>query len=178
MAPPPSGSLSESDSSQAAITIRRATVKDLQAIVKIWLNAVQVAQGLAPPPLQDVLNMFTNRLESQSNEYGFWVAEVNGAIGGWQGQQPCRPNPIMKWAEVTTYVSREHTGLGIATALLQSATERARSTTLTHLVGFIGRGNAAMTNFLESCGWQKVGVIPRARPNDPEFVYYVYVVPR
>ena len=146
-------------------------------MVKIWLNAVQIAQGLTPPPLEEVVTMFRTRLESQSNEYGFWVAEVDGSIAGWQGQQPCRPNPIMKWAEVTTYISMEHMGLGIAGALIRSATERARSTKLTHLVGFIGRGNDAMTSLLESCGWQKVGSVPKARLGDPEYLFYAYVVP-
>ena len=168
-----------STSPKTPISIRRATIKDLRPIVKIWLDAVQIGMGLTPPSSDEVLSTFQKRLEStQSSAYGHWVAEVDGSVAGWQGLQPCRPNPMMRWAESGTYVSMQYIGHGIGEALVKFATEHVKSTDLTHLVGFLGSRNEAMIKVVESCGWQKVGSVPRAKPSDPEALYYVYLVPQ
>jgi RimJ/RimL family protein N-acetyltransferase len=85
---------------------------------------------------------------------------------------------MMRWAESGTYVSMQHLGQGIGEALVKFATEHVRSTDLTHLVGFLGARNEAMIKVVESCGWQKVGSVPRAKSSDPEVLYYVYLVQR
>src|SRR5579863_7179461 len=105
---PPSSPAPAGAPRRAPLTMRRATMKDLHPIVKIWMNGVQMAQGLTPPPLDEVVNLFASRIESQSPVYGIWVAEVDGAVAGWQGLQACRPNPIMRWAESSTYISMQH----------------------------------------------------------------------
>src|ERR1700722_1945202 len=139
--------------SRRAPVIRRATIKDLRPVVKIWLDAVQLGLGLTPPSPSEVLATFQKRLEApEQTAYGHWVAEVDGDVAGWQGLQPCRPSPVMRWAESGTYVSRDYVGHGIGEALIKFATEHVNSTNLTHLVGFVGARNEAMGKFLESCG--------------------------
>jgi len=165
--------------SRKAPLIRRATIKDLRPVVKIWLDAVQLGMGLTPPSPNEVLATFQKRLEApEQTAYGHWVAEVDGDVAGWQGLQPCRPSPVMRWAESGTYVSRDYVGHGIGEALIKFATEHVNSTNLTHMVGFVGARNETMSKFLESCGWQKVGSVPRLKPSDPEYLYYVYLVPQ
>lgn len=173
-----SGSSLHSTSRTATPSIRRATIRDLRPMVKIWLDAVQLGMGLTPPSSNEVIDTFQKRLESQSTAYGHWVAEVDGSVAGWQGLLPCRPSPMMRWAESGTYVSMQHVGQGIPEALIRFATDHVRSTDLTHLVGFLSARNDAMIKLVESCGWQKVGNVPRAKPTDPEYLYYVYLVPR
>jgi len=161
----------------ANLSIRRATIKDLRPIVRIWMDAVQIGMGLTPPSSNDVIDTFQKRLESSpTSPYGHWVAEVDGSIAGWQGLMPCRPSPMLRWAESGTYVSMQHVGQGIPEALIRYATEHSRSTDLTHLVGFLSARNQAMINCVESSGWQKVGTVPRAKLTDPEYLYYVYLV--
>jgi L-amino acid N-acyltransferase YncA len=178
----PGGSFSDSISGKASrtlpVTVRRATIKDLDTIVKIWIDGVQIAQGLTPPNHDEISKLFKTRIESQSGGFGVWVAEVDGAVAGWQSLQPCRPNPMMRWAESSTYISMQHLGQGIGGALTKFATEHARFTTLTHVVGFIPSRNEPMIKIAESCGWQKVGSIPRSKSSDPEYSYYVYPVPQ
>ena len=175
-----SGASASTTTSKARITIRRATIKDLRPVVKIWLDAVQIGMGLTPPSSDEVLNTFQKRLESPpaaSSAYGHWVAEVDGDVAGWQGLHPCRPNPMMRWAESGTYISMQYLGQGIGEALVKFATEHVKSTDLTHLVGFLGARNEAMLKAVESFGWQRVGSVPRAKSSDPEVLYYVYPVP-
>lgn len=162
-----------------AINIRLATVRDLRPMVRIWLDAVQIGMGLTPPSSSEVIDTFQKRLEApQTTAYGHWVAEVDGSVAGWQGLLPHRQSPIYRWAESGTYVSMQYAGQGVAEALIKFATEHVRSSDLTHLVGFLNSRSEAMTKFVESCGWQRVGSIPRAKLSDPEYLYYVYAVPQ
>jgi len=94
----------------AALNIRRATMNDLRPIVRIWMDAVQTGMGLTPPSSAQVVDTFQKRLESPDSDYGHWVAEIDGSIAGWQGLLPCRPSPMLRWAESGTYVSMNHVG--------------------------------------------------------------------
>jgi phosphinothricin acetyltransferase len=161
---------------RAPVTIRSASIEDLHEIAIIWIDG-QVAQGIEPPDLDLVLNAFRARLESQASVYGVWVAEIDGGLVGWQSLQPCRTNPLYHWAESSTYISPRSRGRGVGRKLLAFATEHAKAVNLSHVVGFIRKGNEAPIKIVESLGWQKVGSIPRAKASDIEWLYYVYAVP-
>jgi len=157
-------------------TIRRASIEDLDEIVAIWYDG-QLSQGNEPLKREEVKGIFRQRLESQTDVYGTWVAEINGSIVGWQSLNPCRANPVHKWAQSSTYIAKKMMGRGIGRKLLSFATEHAGTVGLTHMEEFIKKGNVAPAKIVESLGWQKVGSIPRLIPSDDEWFYYVYLVP-
>src|SRR5262249_35744251 len=146
--------------SEAPVTIRPASVEDLTEIVAIWSDG-QISQGEKPPDLDQAMSIFRKRLESQSGVYGTWVAEIEAAIVGWQSLHPCKANPLHKWAESSTYISKRSKGRGIGRKLLTFATEHAKSVGLPHVVGIIIAGNEPPIKIVESLGWQRVGSIPR-----------------
>ena len=158
-------------------TIRPASIEDLRDIASIWIDG-QIAQGIEAPDVNLVLHAFRARLESETNVYGVWIAEIDSVLVGWQSLQPCRTNPLYNWAESSTYISPPSRGLGVGRKLLRFATEHAKTVNLSHVVGFILKGNEAPIKIVESLGWQRVGSIPRANPRDFEWLYYVYAVPR
>ena len=176
MSTTPDRNLSEEMWSRALVTIRPATIKDIHEIAIIWMEG-QVAQCCQPPDLSQVLDIFRPRLELQTDVYRIWVAEIEGAIVGWQSLHPCRANPLWKWAESSTYIATRSRGLGVGRKLLMFASEYAKSVNLSHVVGVIITGNEAPIKIVESLGWQKVGTIPRSNPSDTEWLYYVYAVP-
>jgi phosphinothricin acetyltransferase len=161
--------------SGSQVTIRRAGVEDLAQIVAIWAEG-QLSQG-DQPDLAQGAKAFGARVESQTEIYGVWVAEIEGSVVGWQSLHPCRANPIHKWAESSTYIAQDCTGCGIGRKLLTFATQHANSARLSYVVGFIKKGNEPPIRIVESLGWQKVGDLPRADENDIEWLYYVYPVP-
>jgi len=172
----PDLSASDEGCDQRPVTIRPAATKDLNEVATIWVDG-QIAQSCKPPDFNQVLDVFRARLESQTNVYGIWVAEIDGAIVGWQSLHRCRANPLWNWAESSTYISEKSRGRGVGRKLLAFATEHAKESHLSHIVGFIIKGNEAPIKIVESLGWQKVGIIPRSDPDDIEWLYYVYVVP-
>ena len=173
----PGQSLSEEGCNQRLVTIRPASIEDLNEVAAIWMEG-QIAQSCEPPDLSQVLDVFRARLESETKVYGIWVAVIDGAIVGWQSLHRCRANPLWNWAESSTYISERSRGCGVGRKLLAFATEHARASCLSHIVGFIIKGNEAPIKIVESLGWQKVGSIPRASPSDIDWLYYVYAVPR
>ncbi len=161
---------------RALVTIRRASVEDLHEIATIWIDG-QVAHGLEAPDLNRALDVFRARLESQTEAYGIWVAEVEDVIVGWQSLHRSRANPLWNWAESSTYISAQSRGRGIGRKLVAFATEHAEAVDLSHVIGFIRKENMAPIKIVESLGWQKVGSIPVSSASDIEWLYYIYVVP-
>ena len=141
------------------------------------MHGVGVAHGLEPPPETEVRAFFAGRIEQQTDVYGVWVAEHEGVVAGWEGLQPCRPNPISRWAESSTYIASNSKARGVGRALIGYVLDHARRVELQYVVGFIKTGNDAAIRIVESAGWCLVGALPRAKANDPQYLYYAYAVP-
>jgi L-amino acid N-acyltransferase YncA len=168
--------VTDSESSEPQVMIRPASLDDLGVMVAIWHDG-QISQGHKPIGHEQALCIFRKRVESQTSIYGIWVAEIEGSIGGWQSLHQGRANPTQKWAESSTYIAKERAGRGIGRRLLGFATEHAKSSGLSYIEGFIQAQNYVPIRIVESFGWQRVGSIPRANPDDIEWLYYVYAVP-
>lgn len=158
------------------MTIRQASIEDLNDIVSIWTDG-QISQRNVPIEHERAMCIFRERIQLQTEFYGIWVADCGGVVVGWQSLAPGRANPIHKWAESSTYISKRYTGRGIGRKLLTFITEYANSVGLSHIEGFIKQGNEPPIRIVESLGWTKVGTIPRAQEGDTEWLYYVYAVP-
>lgn len=158
------------------VTIRRASPEDLESVVSIWTDG-QISQGNIPIEHEKAICIFRGRIQSQTDSYGIWVAECEGVVVGWQSLTPGRANPTHRWAESSTYIGKANTRRGIGRTLLSFIAQYAKSVGLSHIEGFIRRGNDPPIKIVESLGWTMVGIIPRAQESDTEWLYYVYAVP-
>jgi len=165
-----------SESGEAQVTIRPASIDDLREIAIIWSEG-QMTQGDTPPNLDEAMEAFRTRVQERAIDYGIWVAEVEGVVVGWQSLYRFRANPIHNWAESSTYISQRHKGCGIGRKLLTFATQHANVVKLTYVAGFIKASNEAPIKIVESLGWHRVGLLPRSKSDDIEWLYYVYAVP-
>jgi L-amino acid N-acyltransferase YncA len=163
--------------SGAAATIRRATLSELDAVVSIWSEG-QISQGHGQMNLDEAKRIFSLRITSENKKYGIWVAQLNGRVVGRQSLHRARANPVLNWAESSTYISPEHKRVGVGRKLLTFATGYARVVKLTYIQGFIQRDNPAPIQIVESLGWRRVGVLPRLSDSDTEWLFYVYAVPQ
>jgi len=161
------------------INIRRAKQQDLTGIVDIWLAGVLSGFGISPPPTENALRFFAEKLDLQTEIFGIWVAVREDNIVGWQGLYPCRNNPIeaLTVAESSTYVSPTTRAKGVGRTLLLFAQEHAMRVQLRELRGNIATTNTASLRLVDSLGWSKVGTLPRARNDSLEFFFYAYAVP-
>jgi L-amino acid N-acyltransferase YncA len=161
----------------AELTIRRANLEDVNNITTAWMHGLGTATHLRPPPKDEALAFFGNRLRNQTDTYGLWVAENHGTFAGWKGLQPCRANPVSKFAESSTYVASDVKTKGVGRALISHATAHSRHVGLDCIVAFIRAENVAMIRIVESHGWTAVGGLPRSTPSYLEYLYYAYAVP-
>jgi len=155
-----------------SIRIRRATIADLEIITDIWCEGAQAGFGCAVPGRGSVAEFFRNHLETENGAFGYWIAEVDGQVVGWQSLLRTRPNPISRWAHSSTYVSSHHKAKGVGTALIAFANAHARESGISHIEGFVLASNIAVTRIVESLGWQSLGIVPG---DDREEVFWVYV---
>jgi L-amino acid N-acyltransferase YncA len=165
--------------SLAGINIRRAKQEDLTSIVDIWLKGAVSGFGTTPPPTDNVMRFFRERIDLQTGVFGIWVALCENRIVGWQALQPCRNNPIeaLTVAESSTYVSPENRRKGVGRALLIFARSHAARVHLTELRSNIAVTNSASLNLVDSLGWNRVGILPRGRRNNAKpFFFYAYAV--
>ena len=160
------------------VVLRSAERRDLSAICSIWMQGVQLAFGLPPSALDVVEAYFADRVSTQTSPFGIWVAETNGVVLGWQSLQQCRPNPISKMAEASTYVSPKDWRKRLGRDLLLFAQRRGIEAGFRHIVAFMKTDNQAATLLVESLGWKRVGTLPYTAQGDPECAYYAWSVPR
>jgi len=158
-----------------SIKIRRATIADLEIIVNIWCEGVQSSFGRAAPQPDSVVEFFRQHIETETEPFGYWIAEVHGKVAGWQSLLRTRPNPFSRWAHSSTYVSSDHKGKGIGRCLLAFASAHARGSEISYIEGFVLANNLATTRIVESLGWQSLGIVPG---EDPEEVLWVYAADR
>jgi L-amino acid N-acyltransferase YncA len=125
------------------LVIRRAKFDEVGIVSRIWMEGVSSGFGADPPPLDNVIEFFAERIRKQTPLFGIWVAIGDHQILGWQAMQPCRNNPISadRSAESSTYVADGHKGKGVGKALIAFALEHARRTNMLYVQGIIGANN-------------------------------------
>jgi hypothetical protein len=86
------------------VTIRRASIKDLDEIVAIWFDG-QLSPGNEPLKLDEAKGIFRQSLESQTDVFGTWVPEINGSVDRWQSLHLALKSPLVGASAV------KHTGI-------------------------------------------------------------------
>jgi len=85
-------------------------------------------------------------------------AEIQNELAGWAALLPVSARDAYQGAaEVSVYISTEHTGKGIGTKLLNELVKASESAGIWSLQAGIFPENTASINLHKSCGFRKVG---------------------
>jgi L-amino acid N-acyltransferase YncA len=160
------------------LTIREATLKDVEPIYAVWQEGFKQSLGSDVPDGIDFPKYFLHKVESQNETYKIFVAEEDGAIVGWVSLSPFRSNPavVELFAELSLYTKTGHQNLGVGRELLVHCLAHADRSRLQYVVAFIAATNRAAMKLGMQIGFLHVGTLPRPpkSPTMPEVAYNVY----
>ena len=105
-----------------------------------------------------------SRIATVMKKYPWLVCEHDGEVMGYTYGSMFRSRPAYNWSvETTVYVREAAHGLGIGYALYSSLTECLKLQGFISAVGVIALPNEASVYLHENLGFQKDGVLPKAR---------------
>lgn len=164
------------------MSIRKAAIEDMNAIVRIWLEGQSATSEKIS--IDELTAFYSPHLVRHSERFGIWIAESRDESGclvtlGWQALLPCRPQPLFEqyWAQSSTYISNGSRTRGVGRSLLTFICSQAISSGLSHIVGYIRADNPIPIRLVSKLGWQLVGSVPRSSDSDPQLCCYMYAVP-
>jgi len=146
----------------SSISIRSATVADLDRIVGIYSHAVTngtASYELEPPSREEMEKRFAALAEGG---FPYIVAESEGTIAGYAYAGPFRPRPAYRFiVEDSIYVAPEAQGQGIGRVLLASLIDACAILGFRQLVAVIGDGrtNLASVKLHERAGFRHSGLL-------------------
>ncbi len=141
------------------LNIRRALLKDLDAITEIYNEAIlhTVATfDTDPKTAKDQKSWFTEH----DDNHPLLVAELNGQTVGWAS--------LTKWsdrcaysgtAEVSLYVKKEHQGEGIGRKLLKRLIKEGEKANFHTVVARVTKDNEVSVHLFKSEGFELIGVM-------------------
>jgi len=143
------------------IKIRDAAEADLPAIVEIHnetiASRISTAQ-LDPVTVEGRREWFHAHSPAQ---YPIWVADLNGAIGGWLSFREFLPRCAYRGTvELSVYVSQQFRRRGVGRKLLQEAIARGPQLGMHSLVGLIFGHNEPSIALFRVAGFERWGLLP------------------
>ncbi|MGI6225077.1 MAG: GNAT family N-acetyltransferase [Peptococcales bacterium] len=138
--------------------IRKAEIKDLEAITKIYNYAVLNLTATfdeEPKNLEERKKWF---ISHQDPRYPLIVAEDKGYILGWGSISPFRPRPAYRFSgETSIYIHQDAYGRGIGTLLLEELIRLAKENDLHTLLALIVVDNQPSIKLHSKFGFQVAG---------------------
>jgi phosphinothricin acetyltransferase len=143
------------------ITVRRAVLDDLPAILEIanWATCHSAANFKTEP---DKLDYWVGHWETQGEMCPWLVAEADGAVLGFAMAAPFNNRcGYAHTAEVSVYVEAGHFGRGVGKALYARLIPTLAEQGYRTAIGVIALPNPASVRLHEAFGFRKVGVLAR-----------------
>ncbi len=141
------------------LTIRRATLDDLDAITEIYNEAILKTVATfdtEPKTLEEQQRWFT----SHGPKYPIMVAEEDGLVVGWASLSMWSDRcAYADTAEISLYVRETHQGRGIGKKLLEAILNEGKRAGLHTVVARITEGNAVSIHLFKSAGFEHIGVM-------------------
>jgi phosphinothricin acetyltransferase len=141
------------------LSIRKATLLDLQSILEIYNEAVlntTATFDTTPRTFEKQLEWFNQHKEN----HPVFVAEENNVIVGWASLSPysdrCAYDTTV---EVSIYIHHEHRGKKIGLQLLEVTTLSGRELNIHTIISRISNDNEASIRLHSKLGYQDVGVM-------------------
>jgi phosphinothricin acetyltransferase len=139
------------------LTIRRATVNDVDAIREIYNEAILTTTAtfdVEPKSREDRLAWF----ESHDERHPILVAEVDGRVVGWASLNVWNPRAAYRdTAETSFYVQAASRGQGVGRRLKQEIIDEAVRLGFRSLIVGVAEGSDVSLHLNQSFGFQIVG---------------------
>lgn len=144
------------------ITIRVATEKDWQDIVRIYNQAIEDRFCTAETEPISVDSRREWLLQHDGENYPIFVAEKGGVILGWCSLSPWRPGrkALRAAAEISYYIDRGYRGQGVGSQLMAHAVVEAGNFGFRNLFAILLDVNTSSIKLLELHGFIKWGHLP------------------
>jgi L-amino acid N-acyltransferase YncA/predicted O-methyltransferase YrrM len=150
-----------SETAARGIIIRDAVEADMPAIVAIYNAATATRITTAQLEPVNTEEGYHSLIDHSSDDYPFWVAEIDGRVAGWLSFKRFLPRCAYRGtAEISVYVDEKFRRRGVARRLLENATIRAPSLGINALVGLIFGHNEPSLKLFEQLGFQRWGRLP------------------
>ena len=153
------------------MTIRKAELKDLEALTRIYnyevINGTSTFD-LYPRTLEERKVWFS---EHNVGNHPLFVSEEDGEITGYVSLSKYREKEAYSaTVELSIYIDPDHRGKGVATALMRFILDYARKDdTIHNVVSVITSGNAVSSHLHEKFGFTFCGRIPEVGHKFGEF---------
>ena len=141
------------------VTIRKATINDLEAITVIYNDAIinTMATFDTQPKNLEEQKVWFDRHDSKRP---ILIAEMDGDVVGWAS--------LSEWAdrcaysdaaELSIYIRKENRGKGIGKNLLEVTLQEGKKVGLHTIIARIEKRNEVMIHVLEKYGFVRIGVM-------------------
>jgi phosphinothricin acetyltransferase len=138
--------------------LREATVSDLDAILRIYNDAIEKTTAIydyAPFDRTYIENWWKQR---QTEGWPILVAEIHGELAGFATYGTFRARAAYRSTmEHSVYVDERHRGQGLGKLLLQAIVERAKQNGVHVLIGGIDADNSQSIAMHEKEGFRVAG---------------------
>jgi phosphinothricin acetyltransferase len=141
------------------LSIRQATLDDLDAITEIYNEAILKTVATfdtEPKTMEEQQRWFAGH----GPKYPIMVAEEDGLIVGWASLSMWSDRcAYADTAEISLYVRETHQGRGIGKKLLEAILHEGEKAGLHTVVARITEGNAVSIHLFKSAGFEHIGVM-------------------
>ena len=150
--------------------IRLAEATDSAAILAIYNMGIEDRIATLESSVKDAAYM-NEWMEAHQGRYAVLVAEVEDQIVGWASLNPyshrCAYNGV---ADLSVYISRDHRGTGVGTALLKKLDEVARSHQFYKIVLFTFPHNEPGRCLYRKAGYRQIGIFEKQGILDDQYI--------
>ena len=141
------------------LTIKQATLQDLDAITEIYNQAIinTVATfDTNPKTLEEQKDWFSRH----GPKYPILVAQQDGLVVGWASLSMWSDRcAYSDTAEVSLYVKEDHQGKGIGRKLSEAIIQAGQNAGLHTVIARIVEGNETSIHIAESLGFRHIGIM-------------------
>lgn len=144
------------------LLIRDSRDSDMEAITKIYAEAVMSSSGTFEIDPPDLKEMKTRRENIMKGGYPYIIGEVNGKIAGYAYASCYRARPGYRFSvENSIYVAPEFQRQKIATRLLEELIKRCEQSDFRLMIAVIGdSSNTASIRTHKAAGFEHSGTLP------------------
>jgi phosphinothricin acetyltransferase len=158
------------------MTIRIATIKDIEAITEIYNQAIAAGQKTGDTlsvTIEDRKKWFETHA---SDKYPILVMEVDDIVVGYLSISAYRPGrlALQHTAEISYFVHFKYHRKGIASNLLQHAIAMCPSLQIKNIFAIVIDTNQVSVRLLEKFGFEKWGHMPRIAEFDGIEIGHLY----